>query len=124
MILAGFVFMDVFHSRAFLNRWKPQFSSDMGILSTTNVGDYIRARILLEVDSMGTLVSEDQTFLFVLGRESGQRVPIKCILSQDQLKIDACRALRQWTDERIIQCDATPLRGDDRLSWELSEFNA
>ena len=122
MTYASFLYLDVTQSKSYLNRWRPQFAADR-LVSVTSVSDYVRARISLENDSMGSLVSEQGDVVFVLGKEDGFTVPLLSILAQDVgTKLEACRDLRAWN--HITEWDASLLGEEDTTIWEVSQYDA
>lgn len=122
MPCASFLYLDVTQSKSYLNRWRPQFAADR-LVSVTSVSDYVRARICLENDSMGSLVSKQGDVIFVVGKGEGFTVPLLSILAQDVgTKLDACRDLRAWN--HITKWDPTLLGEEDTTIWEVSQYDA
>ena len=121
----SFLFVDVLHSRKLLTRWKPQFAAET-LLSVINVQEYVNARISMESDCIGSLISEQGEVMFVLGPQDEDRIPIKCIVAQStERKLQVCRELRAWI---LVYCphirlDTHALTENDKLFWELSKHD-
>ena len=118
-----FLFLDVRNTRHYLNRWRPQYAAER-LVSVTDLQDYVKARLSLETDCLGSLISAD--VVFVLGTKSTFTIYLKYILAQDRTKkIDACRDLRSWVSENcpMIELNSSYLPDSDRTAWEVSQYD-
>lgn len=117
----SFLFLDVPQSCEFITRWKPQHVAD-NLVSVTGVHEYVKARLGLQSDCIGTLFHPNTDVVFVLGgRRDDLSVGLKYILAQDKTKkVDACRELRKWMPEHMT-INTSSLSEADLAVWDNSE---
>jgi|MDTB01.3.fsa_nt_gb hypothetical protein len=123
LVHLSFLFLDVCNTRHYLNRWRPQYAAER-LVSVTDLQDYVKARLSLETDCVGSLISDD--VVFVLSTENTFTIHLKCILAQDRTKkIDACRDLRSWVSDNcpMIELNSSYLPESDRTAWEVSKYD-
>lgn len=123
LFTTSFLFLDVTHSCEFITKWKPQNVGN-NLVSITGVHEYVKARLSLQSNCIGTLVHPDTNVVFVLGKgDDDLSLKLKYILAQDRTKkLQACRELRKWIPKQCptMIVSTTMLSENDKTVWNSS----